>query len=83
MLDVVDDVNVTGNFLKNGNEFIPAVATLANTATALATSRSIAGVLFNGTGDVVVDYFALNNKPITVVPTTTNFQLSSGYNLIV
>ncbi len=30
-----------------------------------------------------LDYNALNNKPITLVPTTTNLQLTSGFNFLV
>jgi hypothetical protein len=30
-----------------------------------------------------IDYNALNNKPITLVPTTTNLQLASGFNFLV
>jgi len=86
MLDVVGDINITGDFLKNANVYKPANAVLADsatTATKLATGRNIAGVLFDGTGDVVVDYFATTNKPIILQPTTTNLQLVSGYTFAV
>jgi len=86
MLDVVGDVNITGDFLKNANVYKPANAVLADsatTATKLATGRNIAGVLFDGTGDIAIDYFSLNSKPIILQPTTTNLQLVSGYTFAV
>jgi hypothetical protein len=43
MLDVVGDVNITGDFLKNASVYKPVNAVLADTATALATARTIAG----------------------------------------
>ena len=85
-LDVVGDVNVTGSYRVNGTVYKPANAVLADSATtavALANARNIAGVSFNGTADVVIDYFATNNKPIILQPTTTNFQVVSGYTLSV
>jgi hypothetical protein len=86
MLDVVGDVNVTGDFKVNGNQFKPATAVLADTATVatkLATARTIAGTSFDGTTNINIDYFALNNKPIILQPTTTNLQLTSGYTFAV
>jgi hypothetical protein len=83
MVEVVGDINLTGEFRKNGTILKPAGAVLADTATALATSRNIAGVAFNGTADIAIDYFALNNKPIILQPTTTNLQLVSGYTFAV
>ncbi len=56
---------------------------LADTATALGTSRNITGTPFNGTADINIDYNTLNNRPITVVTSTTNFQISSTYTMIV
>ena len=82
-LELVGDINITGAYRVNGNILKPSNAVLADTATALATSRNIAGVAFNGTADVVVDYFATNNKPIILQPSTTNLQLVSGYTLSV
>jgi hypothetical protein len=82
MLDVVGDVNITGDFLKNANVYKPANAVLADTAsvaTKLATARTIAGTSFDGSANINIDYFALNNKPIILQPTTTNLQLTSGY----
>ena len=67
----------------NGTILKPATAVLADAATKLATSRNIAGVLFDGTVDIAVDYFSLNNKPITIIPTTTNLLVSSSYDLLV
>jgi hypothetical protein len=61
----------------------PSGVVLADTATILATSRTIAGVAFNGSADIAIDYFGLNNKPISLIPSTTNLQLSSGYNLLI
>jgi hypothetical protein len=83
MLDVVGDINITGDFRKNANIYKPANAVLADTATALATARTIAGTSFNGTANINIDYFALDNKPIILQPTTTNLQLISGYTFAV
>jgi hypothetical protein len=82
-LELVGDINITGAYRVNGTVLKPANAVLADTATALATSRNIAGVAFNGTADIAIDYFGLNNKPIILQPTTTNLQLVSGYTLSV
>ena len=82
-LELVGDINITGAYRVNGTILKPANAVLADTATALATSRNIAGVAFNGTADIAIDYFGLNNKPIILQPTTTNLQLTSGYTLSV
>ncbi len=59
------------------------IAVLADATTKIVSARNISGVLFDGSADIAIDYTALNNKPITVVPTTTNFQVSSTYNMIV
>jgi hypothetical protein len=83
MLDVVGDINITGDFLKNANVYKPANAVLADSATKLATARTIAGTSFDGTANINIDYFALNNKPIILQPTTTNLQLTSGYTFAV
>jgi hypothetical protein len=83
-IDLVGDINITGEFRKNTVIYKPANAVLADTATtatSLATSRNIAGVPFNGTADIAIDYFATTNKPIILQPTTTNLQVSSGYTL--
>ena len=80
-LELVGDINITGAYRVNGTVLKPANAVLADTATILATSRNIAGVAFNGSSDIAIDYFALNNKPIILQPTTTNLQLTSGYTL--
>ena len=85
-IDLVGDINITGEFRKNTNIYKPANAVLADTATvatSLATSRNIAGVPFNGTADINIDYNALNNRPIILQPTTTNLQLVSGFTLSV
>jgi hypothetical protein len=85
-IDLVGDINITGNYRVNSTIYKPANAVLADTATtavALATSRNIAGVAFNGTADINIDYFSLNSKPIILQPTTTNLQLVSGYTFAV
>jgi hypothetical protein len=83
-------MNTTDHFTLNGTtnkiDFkttykIPTTV-LADTATKLSTIRTISGVDFDGTANINIDYAGLN-KPITIVPTTTNLQVSSGYNLIV
>ena len=43
-------------------------------------SINATSLLVNGSA---IDYNSLNNKPITLVPTTTNLQLASGYNFLV
>jgi hypothetical protein len=43
-------------------------------------SINATSILVNG---AILDYNALNNKPITLVPTTTNLQLASGYNFLI
>jgi len=43
-------------------------------------SINCTSILVNG---ATLDYNALNNKPITLIPTTTNLQLASGYNFLV
>jgi hypothetical protein len=43
-------------------------------------SINATSLLVNG---ATLDYNALNNKPITLIPTTTNLQLASGYNFLV
>ena len=82
-LNVGGDVNITGDYRKAGALYKPAGAVLADTATILATSRNTSGVEFNGSADIAIDYFALNNKPITLLPSTTNLQVGTGNNLIV
>jgi hypothetical protein len=67
-IDLVGDINITGNYRVNSVIYKPANAVLADTATKLATGRNIAGALFDGTIDIAIDYNALNNKPLTVVP---------------
>jgi hypothetical protein len=42
-------------------------------------SINCTSILVNG---ATLDYNALNNKPITLVPTTTNLQLATGYNFL-
>jgi hypothetical protein len=59
------------------------LADTATTATKLAIARTIAGSSFDGTANINIDYFALNNKPIILQPTTTNLQLTSGYTFAV
>jgi hypothetical protein len=43
-------------------------------------SINATSILVNG---ATLDYNALNNKPITLIPTTTNLQLATGYNFLV
>jgi hypothetical protein len=61
-LNVTGSVNVSGGFLVGGVALKPATAGLADTATALATTRNIAGVGFNGSGAIDIPYFNLTNK---------------------
>jgi hypothetical protein len=85
-IDLVGDINITGNYRVNGTIYKPANAVLADTATVatkLATARTIAGTSFDGTANINIDYFSLNNRPIILQPTTTNLQLVSGYTLSV
>jgi hypothetical protein len=85
-IDLVGDINITGNYRVNSTIYKPANAVLADTAsvaTKLATARTIAGTSFDGTANINIDYFALNNKPIILQPTTTNLQLTSGYTFAV
>ena len=60
-LNITGDLNVSGGYFVGGVAFKPT-AGLADTATALATSRNIAGVGFNGTGAIDIPYFNLTNK---------------------
>ena len=60
-LNITGDLNVSGGYFVDGVAFKPT-AGLADTATALATSRNIAGVGFNGTGAIDIPYFNLTNK---------------------
>jgi hypothetical protein len=80
-LTVSGDINLTGDYRKNGTIFKPDNAVLADNATKLATIRTIAGANFDGTANINIDYFNLNNRPIILQPTTTNLQLVSGYTL--
>ena len=82
-LTVSGDINLTGDYRKNGSIFKPDNAVLADNATKLATIRTIAGANFDGTANINIDYFNLNNRPIILQPTTTNLQLVSGYTLSV
>jgi hypothetical protein len=82
-LTVSGDINLTGDYRKNGTIFKPDNAVLADNATKLATIRTIAGANFDGTANINIDYFNLNNRPIILQPTTTNLQLVSGYTLSV
>jgi hypothetical protein len=43
-------------------------------------SINATSILVNGGG---IDYNTLNNKPIILIPSTTNLQLASGYNFLV
>ena len=85
-IDLVGDINITGNYRVNSTIYKPANAVLADTATVatkLATIRTIAGADFDGTANINIDYFNLNNKPIILLPTTSNLQVGTSYNLIV
>jgi hypothetical protein len=57
-IDLIGDINMTWEFRKNTSLYKPAGAVLADTTTALATSRNIAGTPFNGTTDIIIDYFS-------------------------
>jgi hypothetical protein len=81
-IDLVGDINITGYYRVNSTIYKPANTVLADTETKLATGRNISGTLFDGTIDINIDYNVLNNRPITVVTSTTNFQVSSSYNMI-
>ena len=61
-LSITGNVNVSGGYFVAGTAFKPANAGLADTATALATSRNINGVAFNGTAAIDIPYFNLTNK---------------------
>ena len=61
-LQVQGNLNVSGGYFVAGVAFKPATAVLADTATALATSRTIAGVGFTGAGNIDIPYFNLTNK---------------------
>ena len=63
-LQVQGNLNVSGGYFVAGVAFKPATAVLADTATALATSRNINGVAFNGSAniDITLPYFNLTNK---------------------
>ena len=61
-LQVQGNLNVSGGYFVAGVAFKPATAVLADTATALATSRNIAGVGFTGAGNIDIPYFNLTNK---------------------
>jgi hypothetical protein len=82
-LTVGGDVNITGDYRKNGSLYKPTTSGNADTATILATTRTIAGADFNGSANINIDYFNLNNKPIILLPTTSNLQVGTSYNLIV
>jgi hypothetical protein len=43
--------------------FKPTTTVLVDTTTKLATVRNIAGVSFDGTTNINIDYFGLHNKP--------------------
>jgi hypothetical protein len=81
-LTVGGDVNISGNYRVNGALYKPTASGNDDTETKLATARYVGGVLFYGSADINMDYFSLNNKPITLLPTTTNFQVGTSYNLI-
>ena len=61
-LQVQGNLNVSGGYFVAGVAFKPATAVLADTATALATSRNIAGVGFTGASAIDIPYFNLTNK---------------------
>jgi hypothetical protein len=82
-LNVAGDVSITGDYRKGTALYKPAGAVLADTATALATARTIAGTSFNGTENINLNYFSITNIPIILIPTTTNLQVDSTKNLIV
>jgi hypothetical protein len=73
-LSITGNVNVSGGYFVGGNAFKPATAVLADTATALATSRNIAGVGFNGSAAIDIPYFNLTNK----ITAGTGISLTSG-----
>ena len=73
-LNVTGSVNVSGGFLVGGNALKPATAVLADTATALATSRNIAGVGFNGTANIDIPYFNLTNR----ITSGTGISITTG-----
>ena len=73
-LNITGDVNVSGGYFVGGSAFKPATAVLADTATALATSRNIAGVGFNGTANIDIPYFNLTNK----ITSGTGISITTG-----
>jgi hypothetical protein len=73
-LSITGNVNVSGGYFVGGNAFKPATAVLADTATALATSRNIAGVGFNGSAAIDIPYFNLTNK----ITAGTGISLTTG-----
>ena len=76
-LVVGGDVNIIGEYRVNGSLFKPATSSIADTAIALATSRTIAGVQFNGTEDININYSNLINKPDLTVIETNNTNASN------
>jgi hypothetical protein len=88
-LNVTGSVNVSGGFLVGGTALKPATAGLADTATALATSRNIAGVGFNGSAAIDIPYPNLTNKltsgtGITIsaaTPPVISTNLTAGTNV--
>jgi hypothetical protein len=86
-LDVVGDVNITGDFRKNGGLYKPAEAVLANTATALATS-TVVSIANGGTGAVtftagrlIVGDGAASLKQYTGLTWTTATNLLTATNI--
>ena len=73
-LQVQGNLNVSGGYFVAGTAFKPATAVLADTATALATSRNIAGVGFTGAGNIDIPYFNLTNK----ITSGTGISITSG-----
>jgi hypothetical protein len=65
-LVVGGDINIIGNYRVNGSLFKPAMSSNADTAIALATSRTIAGVPFNGSSNIDIPYENLTGLPTTI-----------------
>jgi hypothetical protein len=88
-LSITGNVNVSGGYFVGGIALKPSTAVLADTATALATSRNIAGVGFNGSANIDIPYPNLTNKltagtGITISAATTpviSTNLTAGTNV--
>jgi hypothetical protein len=83
---IMSEVGFGSNYvLSTSNILVPRIMTEVGYTSnyVVSTSNILVSRIMTEAGKNITDYFALNNKPIILIPTTTNLQVVSGYDLLV